>query len=64
MMPHAVIVDAIRTPTGRGKAGGALSAVHPVDLLATVLAQLVARNGLDPALVDDVIGQIMKGRII
>jgi acetyl-CoA acyltransferase len=52
----AVIVDAVRTASGKGKAGGALSGVHPVDLLATVLEQLVARNGLDPAQVDDVIG--------
>ena len=55
-MASAVIVDAVRTASGKGKAGGALSGVHPVDLLATVLAQLVERNGLDPAQVDDVIG--------
>ena len=55
-MRNAVIVDAIRTPVGRGKPGGALSAVHPVDLLAGVLAELVARTGLDPHLLDDVIG--------
>ena len=55
-MPTAVIVDAIRTPSGRGKPGGALSAWHPVDLLGTVLKQLVARNDLDPGLIDDVIG--------
>ena len=36
-MPEAVIVDAVRSPMGRGKPGGALSAVHPVDLLAAVL---------------------------
>jgi acetyl-CoA acyltransferase len=51
----AVIVDALRTPVGRGKAGGALNGHHPVDLLATVLAELVARSGIDPARVDDVI---------
>jgi acetyl-CoA acyltransferase len=55
-MPTAVIVDAIRTPSGRGKPGGALSAWHPVDLLGTVLKRLVARNDLDPGLIDDVIG--------
>jgi acetyl-CoA acyltransferase len=55
-MESALIVDAIRTASGKGKAGGGLSGVHPVDLLATVLAQLVERNGLDPAQVDDVIG--------
>jgi acetyl-CoA acyltransferase len=54
-MATAVIVDAIRTASGRGKAGGALSHLHPVDLLGTVLRELVARNDLDPALIDDVI---------
>jgi acetyl-CoA acyltransferase len=54
-MPTAVIVDTIRTASGRGKPGGALSAFHPVDLLATVLRELVTRNDLDPALIDDVI---------
>lgn len=55
-MRNAVIVDAIRTPSARGKAGGALSEWHPVDLLGTVLRELAARNDLDPALIDDVIG--------
>jgi acetyl-CoA acyltransferase len=54
-MPTAVIVDTLRTASGRGKAGGALAHFHPVDLLATVLKELVARNNLDPALIDDVI---------
>ncbi|HMH59256.1 MAG TPA: thiolase family protein [Galbitalea sp.] len=54
-MTTAVIVDTLRTPSGRGKAGGALAHFHPVDLLATVLKELVARNDLDPALIDDVI---------
>ncbi|HEX6936849.1 MAG TPA: thiolase family protein [Actinomycetes bacterium] len=49
----AVIVDAVRTPVG--KKGGGLSGVHPVDLSAHVLDALVARTGLDPALVDDVV---------
>jgi acetyl-CoA acyltransferase len=51
----AVVVDVLRTASGRGKPGGALSGVHPADLLATVLRELVARNDLDPALVQDVI---------
>ena len=55
-MAQAVIVDAIRTVSGRGKPGGLLSAFHPVDLLAQTLQALVARNDLDPALIDDVIG--------
>jgi len=52
----AVIVEAIRTPVGVGKPGkGALSGVHPGDLGAHVLENLVARSGIDPTLVDDVI---------
>jgi acetyl-CoA acyltransferase len=54
-MTSAVIVDAVRTPMGRGKAGGALSRVHPVDLLAQVLTALAERTGLDPGTVDDVL---------
>ncbi|MFE6715468.1 thiolase family protein [Streptomyces sp. NPDC057695] len=55
-MRDAVIVEAVRTPTGRGKPGGALSPVHPVALLSHTLRALVERSGVDPALVDDVIG--------
>jgi len=50
-----VIVDAIRTPMGRGKEGGVLSGIHPSDLLAGVFKQLVERNSLDPGVVDDII---------
>ena len=56
MSTEAVIVDVIRTPVGRGKPGGILSGVHPVDLLARILDALISRNDLDPGLVDDVIG--------
>ncbi|TDV55997.1 thiolase family protein [Actinophytocola oryzae] len=52
-MRDAVIVDAVRTPIG--KRGGALSGVHAADLSATVLNAVVARTGIDPALVDDVL---------
>ena len=52
---EAVIVDVVRTPSGRGKPGGALSGVHPVDLLGDLLAELVRRNDLDPGAIDDVI---------
>ncbi|KOU34641.1 thiolase family protein [Streptomyces sp. WM6378] len=55
-MRDAVIVEAVRTPIGRGKPGGALSGTHPVELLAHTLRALVERSGVDPALVDDVIG--------
>lgn len=54
-MHTAVIVDGIRTASGRGKPGGALSEVHPVVLLSQTLRALVDRNDLDPALVDDAI---------
>jgi acetyl-CoA acyltransferase len=50
---EAVIVEAVRTPVG--KRNGALSGIHPVDLAAHVLAVLVKKTGLDPAMVDDVI---------
>ncbi|GAA1456432.1 thiolase family protein [Williamsia maris] len=51
----AVIVGAVRTPIGKGKANGALHGVHPVDMLAHSLRTLVERTGIDPALIDDVI---------
>ncbi|WP_109208990.1 MULTISPECIES: thiolase family protein [Microbacterium] len=54
-MPQAVIVDVVRTPSGRGKPGGALSAVHPVDLAAGVLTALLERNGLESRQIDDVL---------
>jgi acetyl-CoA acyltransferase len=54
-MRNAVIVDAVRTASGKGKPGGALSGTHPVELLATVLTALVERSGLDPVRIDDVI---------
>src|SRR5919106_1920065 len=54
-MATAVIVDAIRTASGKGKPGGRLSGIHPTDLLARVLRSLAERNDLDPGMVDDVI---------
>jgi len=51
-MPHAVLVDAVRTPIGRFQGG--LSSVRPDDLAALVLASLVERTGIDPARVDEV----------
>ncbi|MEV5978292.1 thiolase family protein [Streptomyces sp. NPDC052114] len=55
-MRDAVIVEAVRTPVGKGKPTGALASVHPVELLAHTLRTLVERAGIDPVLVDDVIG--------
>ena len=54
-MRRALIVDVVRTPFAKGRADGALSAVHPVDLLAKTLEGLIARTGIDPGAVDDVI---------
>jgi len=54
-MREAVIVDAVRTPVGIGKAGkGDLDDIHPVDLSAHILTALVQRTGIDPASIDDV----------
>ncbi|WP_019201702.1 thiolase family protein [Tsukamurella sp. 1534] len=54
-MTDAVIVDIVRTASGKGKPGGALHPVHPVDLFAGVISALVQRNDIDPAVIDDVI---------
>ena len=54
-MPEAVIVSAVRTAVGRGKADGSLATVHPVDLSATVLREAVKRATLDPDDIDDVL---------
>ena len=48
-----MIIDAVRTPIGRY--GGALGSVRPDDLAATVIRAIVARTGIDPALVEDVV---------
>ncbi|MEV0340955.1 thiolase family protein [Nocardia sp. NPDC050713] len=58
-MRDAVIVEAVRTPIGRGKPNGALHDVHAVDLLAHSLRAVVERSGTDPALIDDVIGGVV-----
>ena len=55
-MSEALIIDAVRTPRGLGKAGkGALAPLHPQRLAATVLAAIAERNNLNTADVDDVI---------
>src|SRR3954452_21850729 len=52
-MPEAYIVDAVRTPVGRG--GGSLSQIHPADLGAHSLNALVHRTGIDPNAVEDAV---------
>lgn len=54
-MSEAYIYDHVRTPRGKGRPDGGLHPVSPVDLLAQVLISLRDRNGLDTALVEDVI---------
>ena len=52
-LAEAYIAGAVRTPVG--KRNGGLAGVHPADLAAHVLTELVGRTGADPAAVDDVI---------
>jgi len=55
-MSTAYILDAVRTPRGRGKAGkGALSHLHPQELLAQTLNELIRRSGVDAGDVEDVV---------
>jgi len=60
-MESAVIVDAVRSPLGKGRRasagrpGGSLSELHAVELLGQVLKGLVDRTGIDPGIVDDLI---------
>jgi acetyl-CoA C-acetyltransferase len=56
MTTEAYVYEAIRTPRGRGKAGGALHATKPIDLVVGLVHELLRRlPGLDPAAVDDVV---------
>ena len=54
-MPDAVIVSAVRTAVGRGKADGSLAAVHPIDLSALVIQEAVKRANVDARDIDDVL---------
>src|SRR5262245_44798939 len=55
-MNDVYILDAVRTPRGRGKAGkGALSGIHPQELLGQTLNQLAKRTGIDKGDVEDVV---------
>jgi len=53
---EALVFDAVRTPRGKGKSNGSLHATKPVDLVVGLIhATLARQEGLDPALVDDVV---------
>ena len=54
-MADAFIFDALRTPRGKGKQGGALNQATPIHLAATVLRALRERNDLDTSKLDDVV---------
>jgi len=55
-MAEAWIIDAVRTPRGRGKKdAGGLSSIHPQELLAQALQALATRNPFDPKDVEDVV---------
>jgi acetyl-CoA C-acetyltransferase len=53
-MGNPVVVDAVRTPLG--KRDGWLAGVHPAALLGFVQAEVLRRAGVDPELVDQVVG--------
>lgn len=53
-MENAVIVEAVRTGTGKGKPGGGLAGVHAVELLRQTLQGVVERAGIEPGTVEDV----------
>ena len=55
-MAHAYIIDAVRTPRGRGKKDkGALSGIHPQEILAQALNRIADKSGIDRAWVEDVV---------
>lgn len=55
MSEDVFVFDAVRTPRGRGRPGGALYEVKPIDLIVTLFEALEQRNGLDTERVDDII---------
>ncbi|TGL63094.1 acetyl-CoA C-acetyltransferase [Leptospira ognonensis] len=54
-MGNSYIVDAVRTPRGKGKKRGTLASVHPQELSAATLKALQERNGIDPKTVEEVV---------
>ncbi len=54
-MGNSFIVDAVRTPRGKGKKRGTLASVHPQELSAATLKALQERNGIDPKTVEEVV---------
>ena len=54
-MSEAYIIDAIRTPRGKGKKDGSLYEVKPISLVTTLLRELEQRHQLDTSQVDDIV---------
>lgn len=54
-MSEAYIVEAVRTPVGRGREDGALHGIHPVDLMARTLDELMRRAGVAKEEVEDIV---------
>ena len=55
-MNSAYVIDAVRTPRGRGKKdSGALSGIHPQELLAQSLNRLADKSGINKKDVEDVV---------
>ncbi|MFN3605146.1 MAG: acetyl-CoA C-acetyltransferase [Leptonema sp. (in: bacteria)] len=54
-MKPIYIIDAVRTPRGKGKKRGALAHIHPIDLAAYCLKAIVERNPIEPEAIEDVI---------
>nr|MCH9737956.1 acetyl-CoA C-acyltransferase [Actinomycetes bacterium] len=53
---EAFIYDVLRTPRGKGKPGGSLYEVKPVELVSGLLKEIAERNpSYDPGRVDDVV---------
>ncbi|EIE02830.1 acetyl-CoA C-acetyltransferase [Leptospira licerasiae] len=54
-MSNAYVIDAVRTPRGKGKKRGTLATVHPQELSASTLLAIQERNGLKPEIVEEVV---------
>ncbi|MCW7491475.1 acetyl-CoA C-acetyltransferase [Leptospira sp. 2 VSF19] len=54
-MGNSYIIDAVRTPRGKGKKRGTLASVHPQELAAATLKAIQSRTGIDPKTVEEVV---------
>jgi acetyl-CoA C-acetyltransferase len=54
-MREAYIVEALRTPLGKGRKDGAFAEIHPVDLATIVVKEVISRNNLHSSAIEDLI---------